>query len=70
MQNLWSIGGKIGWYYGNWLRELRGFIDRLAGGLGMRRGRKSGTEIFAGDALDFWPVIYVDRDEKRLLLYA
>ena len=36
----------------------------------MRRGRKSGTEIFAGDALDFWRVIYVDRDEKRLLLYA
>jgi uncharacterized protein YbjT (DUF2867 family) len=70
MNKIWSIGGKTGWYYGNWLWELRGFIDRLAGGVGMRRGRKSTTEISAGDALDFWRVLYADRDEKRLLLYA
>lgn len=70
LDKLWRIGGKTGWYYGNWLWGLRGFIDRLAGGVGMRRGRKSGTEISAGDALDFWRVLYADRDEKRLLLYA
>jgi len=70
LDKLWRIGGKTGWYYGNWLWGLRGFIDRLAGGVGMRRGRKSGTEIAAGDALDFWRVLYADRDEKRLLLYA
>jgi len=70
LNKIWAIGGKTGWYYGNWLWELRGFMDRLAGGVGMRRGRKSDTEISAGDALDFWRVIYADRDEKRLLLYA
>jgi hypothetical protein len=70
LSKIWSIGGKTGWYSGNWLWELRGFIDRLAGGVGMRRGRKSDTEIAAGDALDFWRVLYADRDEKRLLLYA
>lgn len=70
VNKIWSIGGKTGWYYGNWLWELRGFVDRLAGGVGMRRGRKSTTEISAGDVLDFWRVLYADRDEKRLLLYA
>jgi uncharacterized protein YbjT (DUF2867 family) len=70
MDKIWSIGGKTGWYYGNWLWELRGFVDKLFGGVGMRRGRKSDSEISAGDALDFWRVLYADRDEKRLLLYA
>ena len=70
LNKIWSIGGKTGWYYGNWLWGLRGFMDRLAGGVGMRRGRKSETEISAGDAIDFWRVLYADRDEKRLLLYA
>jgi len=70
LNKIWSIGGKTGWYYGNRLWELRGFIDKLAGGVGMRRGRKSDTELAAGDALDFWRVLYADRDEKRLLLYA
>ncbi len=70
LNKIWSIGGKTGWYYGNWLWKLRGFIDKLAGGVGMRRGRKNGIEIAAGDTLDFWRVIYANRDEKRLLLYA
>jgi hypothetical protein len=70
LSKIWSIGGKTGWYYGNWLWELRGFLDRLVGGVGIRRGRKSVTEIAAGDALDFWRVLYADRDERRLLLYA
>jgi hypothetical protein len=70
VDKLWKIGGKTGWYYANWLWELRGFLDLMVGGVGMRRGRKSATELSAGDALDFWRVLYADRDEKRLLLYA
>jgi uncharacterized protein YbjT (DUF2867 family) len=70
VDKIWAIGGKTGWYYANWLWGLRGFLDRLFGGVGMRRGRKSETEIAAGDALDFWRVLYANRDEKRLLLFA
>jgi uncharacterized protein YbjT (DUF2867 family) len=67
---IWSIGGKTGWYYGNWLWELRGFMDQLLGGVGMRRGRKSDVDISTGDALDFWRVLVANKAEKRLLLYA
>lgn len=70
LDKIFSIGGKNGWYYANWLWEARGFIDKLWGGVGMRRGRKSNTEISAGEALDFWRVLLADREEKRLLLYA
>ena len=67
---IWAIGGKQGWYYANWLWGIRGFLDKLAGGVGLRRGRKSSTEISAGDSLDFWRVLLADRKEKRLLLFA
>lgn len=70
LHKIWSIGGKNGWHYGNILWEIRGILDQLFGGVGMRRGRKSDTEIFAGDALDFWRVLLADREQKRLLLYA
>jgi hypothetical protein len=70
LENIWRIGGKTGWYYGNWLWEIRGFIDQLFGGVGMRRGRKSDTELQTGDALDFWRVMVADKEYKRLLLYA
>lgn len=70
LNKIWSIGGKTGWYYGNWLWEIRGFLDQLIGGVGMRRGRKSDTEISVGEALDFWRVLLADKNEKRLLLYA
>lgn len=70
LEKIWSIGGKTGWYYGNWLWELRGFLDQLIGGVGMRRGRKSDTELAPGDALDFWRVLLADKNEKRLLLFA
>lgn len=70
LQKIWAIGGKTGWYYGNWLWEIRGFLDQLAGGVGMRRGRKSETDIATGDALDFWRVLLADKQEKRLLLFA
>lgn len=70
LNKIWCIGGKTGWYYANLLWEIRGFIDQLSGGVGMRRGRKSNTEIAPGEALDFWRVLYADKKEKRLLLYA
>lgn len=70
LQRIWAIGGKSGWYYGRWLWEIRGIMDQMVGGVGMRRGRKSGTEIYAGESLDFWRVLIANKAEKRLLLYA
>jgi len=70
LNRIWTIGGKTGWYYGNWLWELRGILDQLAGGVGMRRGRRSEKDITAGDTLDFWRVLIANKEERRLLLYA
>lgn len=70
LENIWSIGGERGWYYGNWLWRLRGFIDKLQGGVGLRRGRTNAHIINTGDTLDFWRVLAADRPNKRLLLYA
>lgn len=70
LEKIWKIGGENGWYYANWLWRFRGFLDKMVGGVGLRRGRTSSKEIHAGDALDFWRVLYADRQEKRLLLYA
>ncbi len=70
LDRIWAIGGKQGWYYANWLWATRGFLDKLAGGVGLRRGRKSSSEISAGDSLDFWRVLLASRKEKRLLLFA
>ena len=70
IDRIWTIGGEKGWYYANWLWRFRGFIDKLIGGVGTRRGRKSITKITTGESLDFWRVIYASREEKRLLLYA
>jgi uncharacterized protein YbjT (DUF2867 family) len=70
IDKIWSIGGTTGWYYGTFLWQIRGFIDKIFGGIGLRRGRTSQTEINAGDALDFWRVIFADKKQKKLLLYA
>jgi uncharacterized protein YbjT (DUF2867 family) len=70
LNNIWSIGGERGWYYGDWLWHLRGFLDKLFGGVGLRRGRTNKNEIHTGDTLDFWRVLAADKDKKRLLLYA
>jgi len=67
---IWSIGGETGWYSGNFLWEIRGFVDKLVGGVGLRRGRTSMHDVEAGDALDFWRVLHADRKEGRLLLFA
>lgn len=70
IDKIWNIGGENGWYYANWLWKLRGFLDKLSGGVGLRRGRTSKDSISVGDALDFWRVIYVNKNEGRLLLFA
>jgi uncharacterized protein YbjT (DUF2867 family) len=56
------IGGRTGWYYGNLLWRLRGFLDLLAGGVGVRRGRRDPENVVPGDALDFWRVEAVEPD--------
>ena len=70
VEKIWSIGGLNGWYYGNWLWRIRGFIDKLFGGVGLRRGRTNKSIISVGDSLDFWRVLYADKEEPRLLLFA
>jgi len=67
---IWSIGGENGWYYGDWLWNLRGFIDKLYGGVGSKRGRTNKNDIHSGDALDFWRVLYANKEEGKLVLYA
>jgi len=63
------IGGTTGWYYANWLWSLRGLVDWMAGGIGLRRGRRDPSDIRDGDAIDFWRVKSAECD-KRLLLIA
>lgn len=70
IENIWKIGGENGWYSGNWLWQLRGYLDKLVGGVGLRRGRTSKNSLNAGDALDFWRVLYANKEEGRLLLFA
>lgn len=70
LKNIWSIGGKRGWYYGSWLWKIRGFLDKMVGGVGLRRGRTHPHNINTGDTLDFWRVLAADKKNRRLLLYA
>lgn len=68
--NIWAIGGERGWYYGNLLWKIRGYMDKAAGGVGLRRGRRDPEHVTAGEAIDFWRVLLADKKEGRLLLYA
>jgi len=62
------IGGDEGWYYANWLWKIRGFMDILVGGVGMRRGRRHPTKLRVGDAVDFWRVeVYEPNQRLRLI---
>ncbi len=70
-EKIWSvvsrIGGEQGWYHGTWAWVLRGFIDRLVGGVGLGRGRRDAQTILPGDALDFWRVTSVQVNEHLSL---
>jgi hypothetical protein len=72
-EQLWdavaSIGGTRGWYYLERLWRLRGLLDRLVGGIGMRRGRRHSSSVRVGDAIDFWRVVGVEPG-RRLVLVA
>lgn len=69
-EKIWSLGGNNGWMYMNWAWKIRGFIDKLIGGTGLRRGRTHSFRLKEGDALDFWRVLLADSKNRRLLLYA
>jgi uncharacterized protein YbjT (DUF2867 family) len=70
LNRFFAIGGENGWYYANWIWKIRGIIDKMVGGVGLRRGRRSATDLRPGDSLDFWRVLIADRDKMRLLLFA
>jgi uncharacterized protein YbjT (DUF2867 family) len=70
IKNVWKIGGENGWYFWNWAWALRGLLDKFFGGVGLRRGRRSPSELKPGDALDWWRVILADENSGRLILYA
>ena len=70
LEKIWAIGGSNGWYYADTLWKIRGYLDKLIGGVGLRRGRTNPDKINPGDSLDFWRVLMADKDEKRLLLFA
>lgn len=70
INNIWSIGGDNGWYSGNFLWKIRGLMDKVVGGVGLRRGRTSEDSLNTGDALDFWRVLYANKEDGRLLLFA
>jgi uncharacterized protein YbjT (DUF2867 family) len=63
-----SIGGDEGWYCCDSLWSIRGWMDKLVGGVGLRRGRRHPAELSIGDALDFWRVLDVQQGERLLLL--
>lgn len=63
-----TVGGERGWFYGHPLWWLRGLLDRLVGGVGLRRGRRHPHEIGVGDSIDFWRVLEVKEKHKLVLL--
>jgi uncharacterized protein YbjT (DUF2867 family) len=68
-QEIEKIGGEHGWFGSDWLWYLRGLLDRMVGGVGLRRGRRDPEFLRIGDSLDFWRVEELER-EKNLKLYA
>lgn len=71
-EKLWDqiklIGGENGWFHADWLWAIRGVMDKLVGGVGLRRGRKHPSMLTHGDVLDFWRVVDVVAPKKLLLV--
>ena len=69
--SVWSvikqIGGEHGWYHADWLWVLRGALDHLVGGIGLRRNRRERKGLAQGDTVDFWRVVRVVPGEHLLL---
>ncbi len=70
IERFWSIGGSNGWYSMNWAWRLRGFIDKLMGGIGFNIGRRDPYNLEVGDSIDFWRVLLADKKVGHLILYA
>jgi len=62
-----QIGGATGWYYGDRLWRLRGFLDLLVGGVGLRRGRRHPVRLQIGETVDFWRVERIEENQRLLL---
>ena len=73
LEKIWDqiegIGGEHGWFGAGWLWYLRGLLDRVVGGVGLRRGRRDPSHLRTGDSLDFWRVEELEHG-KKLRLYA
>ena len=73
LENIWQqiegIGGEHGWFGSGWLWYLRGLMDRMVGGVGLRRGRRDPEHLHVGDSVDFWRVEELEHG-KKLRLYA
>jgi uncharacterized protein YbjT (DUF2867 family) len=73
LEKIWEqiegIGGEHGWFGAGWLWYLRGLLDRVVGGVGLRRGRRDPAHLRTGDSLDFWRVEALEHG-KKLRLYA
>lgn len=69
-KRIYAIGGIKGYYFMDWAWRFRGLIDRLIGGVGLRRGRTRRKELRPGDTIDFWRVLQIDKTHRTLKLYA
>jgi uncharacterized protein YbjT (DUF2867 family) len=69
-KRFFGIGGERGWYVFNFLWKIRGWIDRMVGGVGLRRGRANPDVIKTGESLDFWRVVLADPERHHLILFA
>ncbi|MCP5505742.1 MAG: SDR family oxidoreductase [Chlamydiales bacterium] len=69
-KRIYAIGGIKGYYFMDWAWRFRGLIDRLIGGVGLRRGRTRRQELRPGDTIDFWRVLQIDKTHRILKLYA
>lgn len=69
LDRVFRLGGNNGWY-GQSFWKIRGYMDVLVGGPGLRRGRTHPLQLHEGDALDFWRVLYANREEGKLILFT
>ena len=67
MKTICSVGGDNGWFAFNWLWAIRGFVDKLLGGVGLRRGRRHPTDLRVGDTIDFFKVTSITENRLQLL---
>ncbi len=69
-EEILKLGDSKGWCFMNWAWRIRGLIDLLLGGVGLRKGRRSKKKLKVGDVIDFWRVLHVSKEERKLVLLA